>query len=65
MLFYLYLSAPVVLAGAEVNAVVYYHVLDEQTPRVRGGRGAIFGSATRRNANPAKAPLQNVRTRGG
>jgi membrane protein len=30
LLLYLYLSAAVVLLGAEVNAVAYHHVLDEQ-----------------------------------
>jgi membrane protein len=30
LLLYLYLSAAVVLAGAEVNAVVYHHHIDEQ-----------------------------------
>ena len=37
MLFYLYLSAAVVLAGAEVKAVVYYHVLGEQTGKGEAG----------------------------
>lgn len=31
LLFYLYLSAAVVLAGAEVNSVIYHHGIDEQT----------------------------------
>jgi membrane protein len=44
LLFYLYLSAAVVLAGAEVNAVVYHHGIDEQT----GKEARRSGSSRRR-----------------
>jgi hypothetical protein len=37
LLFYLYLSAAVVPAGAEVNSVLYYHVLDEQSGKEEVG----------------------------
>ncbi len=45
LLFYLYLSAGVVLAGAEVNAVVYHHGIYEQT----GEEASWSGSSRHRS----------------